>query len=133
MRAPKRKKPLKRIISASLSDDAKDNAARKAHYVGSPEHKRHPSFAGPAFARKTASLCDRRFSAQQEMLNEWLRDAIRRGCCEHFENGSFPRYVWYKDDGIVYEARLVNAMAGDYKGYPLNADEWPDRIEEYYG
>lgn len=43
--------------------------------------------------------------------------------------GEFPRYVWYQDAGIVYEARLTNKELGEYKGYPLNADEWPHGIE----
>ena len=29
----------------------------------------------------------------------------------------------------VYEARLVNEANGEYKGYMLNRDEWPEGIE----
>jgi len=42
-----------------------------------------------------------------------------------FWNGDFPRYVWFRQDDTVFEARLVNHVQGHYKGYPLNADEWP--------
>jgi len=67
------------------------------------------------------------------MLNQWLREAIEKGCCTVFLDDTFPRYVWYKDGDTVYEGRLVNHSSGEYKGYPLRPEEWPDRIEEYYG
>ena len=44
----------------------------------------------------------------------------------------FPRYVWYKDGGTIFEGRLVNRGIGSYKGYPLGDDEWPDGIESFY-
>jgi hypothetical protein len=33
---------------------------------------------------------------------------------------------------IVFEARLVNRGSGEYKGYPLESDEWPNGVEELY-
>ena len=48
-------------------------------------------------------------------------------------DGKFPRYVWSKDGESVYEARLTNPMKGEYKGYPIRRDEWPEGIEKYYG
>jgi hypothetical protein len=51
---------------------------------------------------------------------------------QHWD-GEFPRYVWYKDSGTVYEARLVNREQGSYKGYPLEPAEWPPGIEAVYG
>ena len=46
--------------------------------------------------------------------------------------GGFPRYVWYENDGTVFEGRLVNRGNGAYKGYPLYADEWPAGIQDLY-
>mgnify|MGYP000700245894 CR=1 FL=1 len=46
--------------------------------------------------------------------------------------GSFPRYAWFKNEGVVYEARLINRELGQYKGYPLNDDEWPAELGSYY-
>lgn len=46
--------------------------------------------------------------------------------------GDFPRYVWYKHGDTVFEGRLVNRETGEYKGYPLHGDEWPDGIAEVY-
>jgi len=110
-----------------------ESVAAKADYCGSPEHKDTPSFAGLPRPRADASLCDRRFRAELATVTLWLRDGIRRGAVSEFWEGGFPRYVWYKDGNVVYEARLVNSGDGAYKGYPLRDDDWPPRIEKYYG
>ncbi|MFZ1728691.1 MAG: hypothetical protein WAV84_01065 [Bacteroidota bacterium] len=123
---------MKRRFVDPLPGDAKLIAAA-ASYSGSPEHKNTLSFAGSPHPRRDASLCDIRFAAQQEMLTEWLRTAIGTGCCSAFGGGSFPKYVWYKEGDIVYEARLVNAGTGEYKGYPISDKEWPKGVEAYYG
>ncbi len=39
-----------------------------------------------------------------------------------WENG-YPRYVWYLDEDVLYEARLTNSGNGEYHGYPLE-DRW---------
>ena len=39
---------------------------------------------------------------------------------------------WYKYEGTVFERRLVDREAGEYKGYPLDPNEWPDGFEEIY-
>jgi hypothetical protein len=61
-----------------------------------------------------------------------LRTAIERGAIGGIREGGFPRYAWYKEGGIVYEARLVNRELGEYKGYPLNETEWPDGLDLIY-
>jgi hypothetical protein len=99
--------------------------ARRAAYVGSPEHKDSPSFAGQPRPRADASICDPAFADRQIELTRWLRNAIRDGRVSEFVENGFPRYVWYRDGQTVYEARLVNSGSGEYKGYALNKDEWP--------
>ncbi len=101
-------------------------------YTGSPEHKDMPSFAGQPRPRADASLCPRELTRERDRVAEWLKEAIRRGAVGGIWEGGFPRYVWYKHEAQVYEARLVNRGNGEYKGYPLGADEWPDGIEELY-
>jgi hypothetical protein len=41
-----------------------------------------------------------------------------------------PRYAWPRLDNVIYEARLVNQELGQYKGYPLDPDEWPEKLNE---
>jgi hypothetical protein len=99
--------------------------AERVSYVGSAEHKGAPSFAGRPAPRADASICDPSLNNQQEMVQSWLRTALKRGDCgSPWENG-FPRYVWHRQGEALYEARLTNRQSGEYKGYPIGANEWP--------
>jgi len=133
MRAPRRRRaPLRRL--ASWRDDEKRLArlAQRARYVGSPEHKDMLSFAGHPRPRADASICPRDLTRDQARVEGWLREAIRRGAVGEPCEGEYPRYVWYKEGDALYEGRLVNRGRGEYKGYPLEDDEWPRGIEEIY-
>lgn len=130
MRAPKGKRPPRRSIDpAGL---AVAQIASKVRYIGSPEHKDMPSFAGRAKPRADASICPRELTENPTRVLRWLRAAIRKGVVSEQREGGFPRYVWYMDDETVYEARLVNRGNGEYKGFPLRREEWPRGIENYY-
>lgn len=101
--------------------------ADAATYIGSVEHKNHPSPAGPPKLRHNdASPCDPRYVAASEPPFEAptraLRDAIRARQTSDFV-GRFPKYVWGGLDGRFYEARLVNQELGTYKAYPLSKEE----------
>lgn len=129
MRAPNRRRA--RIREIWVPDSANfDCLANQVEYVGSPEHKAVPSFAGQPRLRADASCCPPEIS--QSTACEWLRSAIRLGAVGAPWEGGFPRYVWHKEGDLVYEGRLVNREAGTYKGYPLQREEWPDRIENIY-
>jgi hypothetical protein len=106
--------------------------AEEVTYVGSPEHKRAPSFAGPPSPRSDASICDNRFLEMQAELTEWLKESIRRGAVSAPVEGGYPRYAWFREGDVVYEARLVNRGQGTYKGYPLERSEWPAGIDRIY-
>ena len=127
MRATRRRRPRKRRICVPPGTDL-DVLADRVTYVGSPEHKDVPSFAGQPRLRGDASCCPREI-ADREMVSGWLRSSIRRGATGAPWEGGFPRYVWYQSGSTVFEGRLVNREAGSYKGYPLGEDEWPDGIE----
>ena len=107
-----------------------DTLAARATYVGSPEHKDAPSFAGPPRPRGDASICPREYKDDTELVTGWLRAAIRDGSTGAPWEGDFPRYVWHKENATVFEARLVNRGEGSYKGYPLDDDEWPPHLRE---
>ena len=130
MRAVRRRRPRKRFIFVPV-DAALYDLAQRARYVGSLEHKDVPSFAGQPRLRADASCCPREI-ADRELVNGWLRSAIRRGATGAPWEGGFPRYVWYKHGDTVFEGRLVNRGTGSYKGYPLGEDEWPYGIEAIY-
>ena len=130
MRTPRRRRPRKRTMCVPPGIDL-NCLAKRVGYVGSPEHKDFPSFAGQPRLRSDASCCPREIK-DREVVCEWLRSAIRRGATGAPWEGDFPRYVWYKHDTMVFEGRLVNRGSGLYKGYPLDSKEWPDGIEEIY-
>ena len=132
MRAPRRRRPRTRQIVEPPDRASLDGLAARARYVGSPEHKDAPSFAGPPRLRADASCCPREITDDRQAIDEWLRSAIRRGATGTPWEGDFPRYVWYRQGDTVFEGRLVNRETGEYKGYPLHSDEWPDGIEEIY-
>lgn len=91
-----------------------------------------PSFAGQPRPRADASICPRDLTRDQAKVQAWLREAIRRGAVSELREGDYPRYVWFEDDGVVYEGRLVNKGKGEYKGYPLEPGEGPAGLEEIY-
>ena len=130
MRAPRHRRPRKRRVFTPPEADLDELAGRVA-YVGSPEHKDFPSFAGQPRLRADASCCPREV-VDPNTVRGWLRSAIRRGAAGAPWEGGFPRYVWYKDGDVIYEGRLVNRQTGAYKGYPLDEDEWPPGIEKLY-
>lgn len=107
-----------------------ESIAAKVVYRGSPEHKSAPSPAGPPRLRADAERCPPDFSGRFTEISETIRKAIRDGFVgAPIENG-FPRYVWGRMDGQVYEARLLNSGSGEYKGYPLLPDKRPKELSD---
>src|SRR5438093_9154041 len=132
MRASRRHRPLARTIGPLPQGVDLLHLAERARYVGSPEHKDTPSFSGQPKPRADATICDRPFVSKLLQLNSWLRSALAKGAVGAPWEGDFPRYVWFKEGNVVYEARLVNSATGEYKGYELEPNEWPKGIESYY-
>jgi hypothetical protein len=131
MRSPGRKRNVPSKIAPSDDVDY-DRIATEVRYVGSPEHKTYPSFAGPPSPRPDASICPDELKDEQDMLTAWLQEAIQNKAVGSYTENGYPRYAWYKDDDTVYLARLVNRGNGTYKGFPIEKSEWPDGIDEYY-
>lgn len=123
MRAPKRKRPHRAKRSPPPDDVDLTEVARQVVYVGSPEHKSYPSFAGGPARRSDASRCPPELD-DPDALTEWVRVAVRNGDCGGPWEAGFPRYVWYRNGDECYEGRLVDSEAGEYKGYPADCPEW---------
>ncbi|MEZ6132192.1 MAG: hypothetical protein R3C59_26325 [Planctomycetaceae bacterium] len=104
--------------------------ASRVSYVGSPEHKAGPSFAGSPRPRADATKCDPSLNDRLDDINRWLRCAFHLHCFSGPWEGDFPRYAWCMVNDVVYEARLVNREQGHYKGWQLEPAEWPDGIKE---
>lgn len=131
MRAVKRRARMDRSMGAPPPGIDLSLVVEHCRYVGSPEHKDAPSFAGEPRPRRDASICDQRLKSA-DVITVWLREAIQKGAFGSYWEGTFPRYVWYKDGETVYEGRLLNCELGEYKGYPLERNEWPPDIARIY-
>lgn len=128
MRTPSRRRPLRRAITVAPDGVDLHAVAARVRYVGSAEHKSYPSFAGtPRLRVADATKCDPRF-ADPEPLTGWLATAIQSGQFGAPWEGGFPKYVWYWDDAVCYEGRLVNRGMGEYKGYALSPEEIPEGL-----
>ena len=126
MRTPMRRRPRPRTQDVPPDTDL-GALAERARYIGSPEHKDMPTFAGQPRPRGDASICPRDHN-DVDLVTGWLRSSIRAGSVGGPWEDEFPRYVWHQEEEVVFEARLVNRGDGSYKGYPLAADEWPEHM-----
>lgn len=98
-------------------------------YTGSPYHRSPGSKAGPSVKR--AGLTSR---CPPSWTNASATEALRRSVSEvlvsQYWEGGFPRFVWYLDGDVLYEARLTNQGNGEYHGYPLEDRwQWPKQLQ----
>lgn len=123
MRTTKRRRPLKRDRLQADTQVDLDVMAEKVSYVLTPEHKDYLTTAGPGKLRSDASACPRDLDFEE--VAEWLKKAVRARQVSADFAGEFPRYVWTRVGGRVYEGRLSNSVLGAYKGYPIHDYESP--------
>lgn len=125
MRSPGRKRARPHDLAHDVDAEQLTTWSAAVTYVGSPEHKTYPSFAGQPRLRSDATPCPKHIHDAQ-MVTAWLREGILAGhVSAHSDRGQFPRYVWSKIDDQWFEARLVNSEQGTYKGYPVMESEIP--------
>lgn len=91
-------------------------------YTGSAYHRSPGSKAGPIAKRAgLTSRCPPNWTNAK--ATEALKLAISEARVSCYWESGFPRYVWYLDGDVLYEARLSNRVSGEYHGYPLE-DKW---------
>ena len=76
----------------------------------------------PVTRKPPASICPRGLAQQRGLVEEWLKQAIRRGNVGDWQ-GKFPERVWHREARVIYEAVLTRPLAGEYHGYPLEPHE----------
>lgn len=132
----KRPKP---IPNPSRGQSDLDLAAKSAIYVGSEEHKTKRWWGGLPGARKRkdgriqrpkkqrTTVCHLVTEEDQKRATLWIRDAIRNGQCRYVDgDGLFPKHVWHTNgDGAHWRGLCVNSEKGEYKGWPVTAEEMP--------
>lgn len=105
--------------------DSPEELAERVEYVGSPEHKDHPSSLGPPHLRSDATPCEANMTRDANRNTQALREGIRRQCVSSIFEGGYPKYVWTWVNGVLYEARHINGPQGTYKGYRLEEVQVP--------
>lgn len=121
-RRRRRAKPNRRKIAPAPPDVDLEEVATRVRYIGSPEHKSGPSFAGGLKGRRPdASICPNSLNWSQDTMTQWLQLAIIAGHFGAEWEAGFPRYVWYRDGETLYEGR--HSGNGEYHGYPLESGE----------
>lgn len=129
MRTPKRRREQIRKVSVPAQTIDLTVVASGVKYVGSPEHKDTPSFAGRLRPRANAAICDPQFVGRQDELTELIRANILAGNVGGLWEGGFPRFVWCRYGEDIYEARLTNQGNGEYKGFKLEPGEEPEGLK----
>jgi hypothetical protein len=121
-------RPDRRIWDAAATTPQQRQALLgKIHYVGSANHKLHPSdygFTPSHNPRPSKSACDMLRSIVIAEASKLFRDGIMRGMVSPFEPNGIPKYVWaVDDDGEVYEAKAKPGQESEYHGYRIGEDE----------
>ena len=125
MKRPERRRIQRHRKTPPPAGVSLQDLAEQVRYVGAPEHKLTPSFAGYPAPRADASVREASLANQRGLVQSWLRDAIRQGQCGGPWEGRYPRYVWRRTEDEAHEARLTNRSTGEYKGYPIGFEECP--------
>lgn len=108
-----------------------EEIASDVQYTGSDYHKPYKPTSRPKASRTTP--CPPKFKGKEDMLTGWVAAAIRKGAVSGNFQGDYPREIWYKaGDGRVYKGRITNHVQGEYHGFPIPEEEWPQKIDEYY-
>ena len=106
-------------------------AAEKAMYdVGAKSYHCRTEDGGPPSSRiKPASICPRQW--RRDEATAALRNAIGRGQVSiEWDDESFPRYVWVRDEGTLYEGRHTRGPHGSYHAYPIEEVDAPKGLEK---
>ncbi len=120
------KRPKQTTGNRVVPERERARVARKASYLGSPEHKTLRWWGGlpqgrrPRPKKQLTTPCPLLTETDRERATEWVRKAIRRGDCEFVEgDGDFPKRIWHRDEnGQLWRGLLVNRTTGEYKGWP---------------
>ena len=110
--------PRVRRVLPPAPEIASDVVANKCRYVGSPYHRTIRVNGIRPENRLGKPPCPKEIQVYQDLVEGWLRSAIRQGNFGKFDRG-FPRVVWHEEDGKLFEARQSGRGSCEYHGFPL--------------
>lgn len=127
MRKRFKRSKRKEISTIHPSGDGVEKIARNVKYDGSVEHKSYPIGGAAPRLRADATKCPPKYKGREPELTHALQAAFRSGAVSTSTEEGFPRYIWLRLDGVLYEARHMRGPSGSYKAYALEeSTEHPD-------
>jgi hypothetical protein len=118
--------PKRRILDDAQPTDLA-RWAKRARYVGNPDHKRNPGDFGlepPSSPRPGKTLCDASAVSTRKEAQRLLRQGIERGLVSTQMRNGWPQNIWsVAQNGTPLEAMLDNQTEGTYHGYPMLSDD----------
>ena len=118
--------PKRRILRSPQPTDLA-RWAKRARYVGNPDHKRNPGDFGldpPSSPRVGKTLCDGAGVFQLKEAQSLLRQGIEKGLVSEQMRNGWPQNIWsVAPNGTPLEAMLDNQTEGTYHGYPMLSDD----------
>ena len=131
------KRPERRPQRVALSPDERKALAARARYQGSGEHKDKRWWDGLPKAKQLpgggvvrrgkqqTTLCPLTTDKDRDRATDWVRQAIANGQCKfHEADKEFPKKIWHRADGRLWFGLCVNQGNGEYKGWPIEEQEW---------
>jgi hypothetical protein len=118
--------PKRRILHDPQPNDLA-RWAKRARYVGNPDHKRNPGDFGlepPSSPRLGKTLCDAAAVFTRKEAQRLLRQGIEKGLVSEQLRNGWPQNIWsVAQNGTALEAMLDNQTEGTYHGYPMLSDD----------
>lgn len=107
--------------------DVLAKASDAASYVRSDYHCKGDKGERAVRRAKPASICPRTWS--QAAATKAIREAIKSGCVSEAWEDGFPRYVWHREEDVLYEARHSRGPFGSFHAYPIEGRQAPKGLE----
>lgn len=131
------KRPNQQQTRKPHTDEELRKLAKRALYVGSPEHKNKQWWGGlpevpcdkngnPKRPKKQkTTICPIVTSEGRDQATAWIRTAIETKQFKFVEGDQdFPKHIWLEVEGQYWFGFCVNPTAGHYKGWPLEESEY---------
>ena len=130
------KRPKQKPRRPDLSPEERHALAKRASYVGSPEHKVQWWWGGKPAAKQLpggrigrpgkqiTTVCPLTTDEDRARATQWVRQAIANGQYQYCQGDKdFPKKIWHCADGRIWCGYCTNQGQGHYKGWPLERQE----------
>ncbi|CAK0752586.1 conserved hypothetical protein [uncultured Gammaproteobacteria bacterium] len=131
------KRPPLQPVKGPRNETERQALAVRASYVGSTEHKEERWWGGLPGApyskngiptrpkKQKTTICPLVKEDDRDRATTWVQEAIVKGQYEFTEGDQdFPKHIWHEADEKYWFGFCTNPAAGQYKGWPVEKDEY---------